>query len=255
MLNMSWKIAIALVLATATVAQAENPNHLQQLLSTKECPQCNLASAGLVTNNLAGANLSQANLVGANLSQANLSGANLRWANLTGASLYGADLTGADLTGANLNNTDLREAYLTGAKLQGVNLQTAYVRGTIGLTTAAGTAGDFYKWGYQEWQNNNYVGAITQYNQALQLEPTLAGAYFGRALSRFKLQDDAGAVLDATRASQLYKAKGDQTGILATQNFVKSIELSRQPTKTSEGGGGSFFDVITGLGSTLLGLF
>ncbi len=252
---MSWKIAIALVLTMATAAQAENPNHLQQLLSTKECPKCNLASAGLVTNNLAGANLQQANLVGANLSQANLSGANLRGANLTGTSLYGADLTGADLTGANLTNTDLREAYLVGAKLGGVNLQTAYVQGTIGLTSAAGTASDFYKWGYIEAQNNNQQGAIAHFNQALQLEPQLAGAYFGRALARFKLQDDTGAALDATKAGQLYKAQGDPTGVLATQNFVKSIELARQPTKPSEGGGGSFFDVITGVGSTLLGLF
>jgi uncharacterized protein YjbI with pentapeptide repeats len=252
---MSWKLVTALVIATATAAQAENANHLQQLLSTKECPKCNLANAGLVMNNLAGANLSQANLVGANLSQANLSGANLRGANLTGTSLYGADLTGADLTGANLTNTDLREAYLAGAKLTGVSLETAYVRGAIGLTAASGNANDFYKWGYLEWENNNYVGAITQFNQALKLEPKLAGAYFGRALARFKLQDDVGATLDATKAGQIYKDQGDQSGIIATQNFVKSIELARQPTKPSEGGSGNFVDVFTSVGSTLLGLF
>jgi uncharacterized protein YjbI with pentapeptide repeats len=252
---MSWKLAIALILASATAAHAENANHLQQLLSTKECPQCNLASAGLVMNNLAGANLNQANLVGANLSQANLSGANLRGANLTGASLYGADLTGTDLTGANLTNTDLRETYLTGAKLAGTSLESAYVQGAIGLTAAAGTAKDFYKWGYLEWQSNNYAGAITQFNQALQLEPKLAGAYFGRALAKFRLQDDAGATLDATRAGQLYQEQGDQPGLLATQNFVKSIELAKQPSKPSQGGSGNFVDVITGVGSTLLGLF
>ncbi len=252
---MSWKLAIALVLVTVTAAHAENPHHLQQLLATKECPKCNLASAGLVMNNLAGANLSQANLVGANLSQANLSGANLRGANLTGASFYGADLTGADLTGANLNNTDLRETYLTGATLTGTRLATTYVQGAIGLTAAAGNAQDFYKWGYLEWQNNNYVGAITQFNQALQLEPKLAGAYFGRALAKFKLQDDAGATADATRAGQLYKEQGDQPGLLATQNFVKSVELAKQPSKPSQGGSGNFVDVLTGVGSTLLGLF
>ncbi len=197
----------------------------------------------------------QANLVGANLSQANLSGANLRGANLTGTSLYGADLTGADLTGANLTNTDLREAYLAGAKLGGVNLQTAYVQGAIGLASASGQASDFYRWGYLEAQNNNPKGAIAHFNQAIRLEPKLASAYFGRALARFKLQDDAGAAIDATTAGKFYKEQGDKTGVLATQNFVKSIELARQPTKPSEGGGGSFFDVITGLGSTLLGLF
>lgn len=255
---MSWKLVTALTalaLATATAAHAEDANHLRQLLSTKECAKCNLVNAGLVLGNLAGANLSQANLVGANLSQANLTGANLRGANLSGTSLYGADLTGADLTGANLTGTDLREAYLAGANLTGVSLQTAYVQGAIGIPVAAGTANDFYKWGYLEWQKNNYVGAIGQFNRAIQLDPQFAGAYFGRAMARFKLQDDMGAASDAIQAEKLYKARGDRQGVLASQNFVKSIELSRQPSKPSEGGGGSFVDVFTGVSSMLLGLF
>ena len=252
---MSWKLAIALVLATATVASAEDANHLQQLLSTKECAKCNLVNAGLVLGNLAGANLSQANLVGANFSQANLTGANLRGANLSGASFYGADLTGADLTGANLTGTDLREAYLTRARLINTNLQAAYVQGAIGIPTTAGTANDFYLWGYQEWQKNNFVGAIGQFNQAIQLDPNHAGAYFGRAMARFKLQDDMGAAADATRAEQLYQARGDSQGVLASQNFVKSIALSRQPSQPSQGGSGNFVDVFTGISSMLLGLF
>lgn len=66
--------------------QAENIEHLNQLLQTKQCENCDLADAGLVMINLQGANLRGANLVGANLSRADLTGADLRGANLTNAS-------------------------------------------------------------------------------------------------------------------------------------------------------------------------
>ena len=54
-----------------------NKDHLDTLLETNECVDCNLNNA-----NLSGANLSGANLNGADLGQANLSGANLSGANL-----------------------------------------------------------------------------------------------------------------------------------------------------------------------------
>jgi hypothetical protein len=126
------------IVATSTAGRAENPGHLNQLLSTKACADCNLVNAGLVLGELSGADLKRANLVGANLSQARLTGADLRGANLTGASLNGADLTGADLTGAILNSTDLRDSFLGGANLTGVNLQNAYLQGAVGLAGNAG---------------------------------------------------------------------------------------------------------------------
>jgi uncharacterized protein YjbI with pentapeptide repeats len=249
-------LAVSLLLTTAamvsTAAHAENANHLSQLLSTKECHKCNLVNAGLVLGELSGADLSQANLVGANLSQARLIGANLKGANLTGASLNGADLTGADLTGAILNSTDLRDAFLGGANLTGVSLQSAYIQGAVGLPSTAGNADDFAKWGYAEWQKNNYKGSIEHFSQAIRLNPQMGNAYYGRALARYRLQDDAGATVDATKAEQIFKQKGDVAAATNAQNFVKSIETARQPTKPSQGGGGSFVDVITGVASALL---
>ena len=56
---------------------AENLEHTQQLLATKQCPSCDLSGAGLVLADLAGANLQGANLARANLSRADLSGADL----------------------------------------------------------------------------------------------------------------------------------------------------------------------------------
>ncbi|MFM6437017.1 MAG: pentapeptide repeat-containing protein, partial [Microcystis panniformis] len=90
---MDKSIALTLVLSLplnlSLVGYGEDLNHLQQLLSTRQCPQCDLSGSGLVQSNLVGAKLNGANLVGANLSQANLSGADLSGANLTSASLFG----------------------------------------------------------------------------------------------------------------------------------------------------------------------
>ncbi|MER3476774.1 MAG: low-complexity protein, partial [Leptolyngbya sp. ERB_1_2] len=85
------KVGIALAcfaaVSIATPSQAENPQHVQRLLTTGECSGCNLA----------GANLKEIHALGADLRNANLEGANL-----TGANLEGADLTGANLKKANL---------------------------------------------------------------------------------------------------------------------------------------------------------
>jgi uncharacterized protein YjbI with pentapeptide repeats len=254
---MLWKTLTAglLLALVAPAALAENPDHLRKLLSTKSCVQCNLVNAGLVMGELAGANLSQANLIGANLSQANLTGANLRGANLTGASLYGANLSGADLTGAVVNGTDLRESFLSNANLSGTNLQAAYLQGAIGLSAQAGSATDFTNWAYLEWDKNNYTGAIQHFNQAIRLNPKMAPAYLGRSMARYRLQDDAGAIADATKAQQLFTAVGDIRNAQSAQNIIKGIELANQPSKPSQGGGGSLVDVLTGLSSMLLKFF
>jgi uncharacterized protein YjbI with pentapeptide repeats len=254
---MLWKTLTAgLILALlAPAARAENPEHLQRLLSTKTCIQCNLVNAGLVMGDLTGANLSQSNLIGANLSQAKLVGANLRGANLTGASLHGADLSGADLTGAILTGTDLRESFLSNANLAGTNLQSAYLQGAVGLSAAAGNATDFTNWGYLEWNKNNYAGAVNHFTQAIRLDPKLAQAYLGRSMALYRLRDDAGAIADATAAEKLFTAAGDLKNAQSAQNIVKGIQLANQPSKPSQGGGGSFVDVLTGLSSMLLKFF
>lgn len=100
----------AIAFGAAQSAIAANPTHIKELLSTKNCPRCDLVGANLIGKDLSGANLVDANLRGAMLSQANLNRANL----------VGADLTGAEVTG-----TKLRQANLLEAKLSGVNLHKA----------------------------------------------------------------------------------------------------------------------------------
>ncbi len=69
---------------------AENPQQVQQLLNTRECPGCDLRGADLRGAHLIGADLRKANLQGANLEEANLEGADLTDANLEGANLTGS---------------------------------------------------------------------------------------------------------------------------------------------------------------------
>jgi uncharacterized protein YjbI with pentapeptide repeats len=256
---MKPKILLATVtlLATSSLslpARAENIEHTRQLLASKQCNQCQLSNAGLVMADLSGAKLIGADLSRANLSRANLSGADLRGANLMGASLNGVNLMGADLTGANLTGVDLRDAYLVNANFTGVNLTTAYLQGAIGIPGYAGTAEDFYRWGVSEAEKANYPSAIELYTQALMLDPNLGVAYLARAVARYRLGDEGGATQDAQLASNIFVAKKNNEGYLASQNLLKGMELARNPSKVTKGGG-NFMNFLGGVGSLLLQLF
>lgn len=246
---------ILLITSFTATAQAENSTQLRQLLSTKDCVECDLRGAGLVLNDLTGAKLERANLVGANLSQTNLTGADLRGANLTGASLYGANLTGADLRGANLTGTDLRSSYLTNANLQGLDIRAAYLQGAVGIPNTVGTAEDFYKWGYAEWQKNDFASAIDNYDRAIALKPRFPGAYLARAMAKFRAQDDRGAVKDAMVAERLFFAQADREGTQVAQALQSKIKLAGQPTPVNNVGNGNVVDLLTGLSSMLLKFF
>lgn len=234
-------------------AKAENLQHTQQLLSTKQCPQCELSGAGLVLADLAGANLSGADLSRANLSRANLMGADLTGANLTGASLNGANLSGANLTGATLNSTDLRDAVLIEAKLFGTSLKTSYIQGTVGIPQYAGTPQDFYAWGVVEAERGNYKAAIANYNQALSLKSDFAPAFLARSVSRLNLADYRGANQDAQVAATLFSVQQNPLGYQTAQNVIKGIEIVQNPPK-ARGRGPSVGDFFVSVGSVLLQL-
>jgi len=239
------------VLLSPAVALAENLSDLNQLLSTQTCVRCNLVNAGLVRANLAGAQLQGANLTNANLSRADLTGADLSGANLTGASLHGAILTGANLSGAILTGTDLRKAYLSNAQMENTDLETAYIRGAIGVPTSAGSAEQFYRLAAAEAQANNYQGALEYSNLALGVDAEYAPAYLGRAVARYRLGDEAGAMQDAQIAEELFTLQENSNGIQASQQLMKAMEIASQPPERN-GGGGGLNRVFTSLGSLLL---
>jgi uncharacterized protein YjbI with pentapeptide repeats len=126
-------------LAAETIVRAENPEHVQRLLKSNQCPLCDLSGANLADANLYGANLVGANLTGATLSRSNLGAANLSDADLTNANLSqsylqsaqleNTTLTGADLSRAYLRDVSLSNVTLTGANLQGANLSRTNLSG------------------------------------------------------------------------------------------------------------------------------
>lgn len=112
---------LSVAFALALIAAGCEDDRVKQLLSTKQCRDCNLA---------------EVDLSGANLAKADLSGADLTGANLTGADLTGADLTGAVLGGANLKraklrDATLRDAYFFQARFDGADLEGAKMDRTI----------------------------------------------------------------------------------------------------------------------------
>ena len=97
-------IGVACVwLMPGAAATAANPDHVDQLKGTHQCPSCDLSAA-----ELNGLRLDNADLSGANLFGAQLYGASLRGANLASAIFQEANLRLANLSGA-------KDAVLTGA--------------------------------------------------------------------------------------------------------------------------------------------
>ena len=233
-----------------TVVQAANPDHLRQLLSTKQCQNCDLTNVGLVMADLSGANLSGANLKGANLSRANLSGADLRGANLTGAGLFGANLSAAKLGGANLASADLRNTYLANTEFTGAYVVGANFQGAVGIPLQIATADEFYAWGVTEAEKGNQKQAIDYFNQAIAIKPEYAGAYLARGVARYQIFDRAGALEDAQTAEKLFTTQQNTTGTQTSQAFIK--ELQTPYTEKVSAGKPSFFDFVGSLGSVLL---
>lgn len=238
-ITMKKTIPILLTIFSLSVplsVMGENLQHLSQLLSTKQCPGCDLSGSGLVMSNLSNADLKGANLSNANLSQANLSGADLSGADLSGASLYGANLSGANLSGANLRGTDLRKAYLQNANLAETDLTVSYVEGAMGIPTYAATVAQFQQWGLAESQKGNYQGAIEHFNRALSLDPNFASAYLGRSLAQYYLGNELEANQDASYAASLYESQNNMEGYQASVNFIAGMENARNATQLQDPG-------------------
>ena len=111
------------------VSYLKSDAEINQLLETRDCPNCDLRNANLQGANLVGANLENANLSNVNLSKANLSGELIQMRCGNGPELFPANLSGANLSGANLENANLKDANLQRANLSGANLNGAILEG------------------------------------------------------------------------------------------------------------------------------
>ncbi len=97
-------IGVIVSISVPAIAEAENAEHLRQLLETGECIGCDLVGADLSGRDLRGVDLADADLAGADLTGADLTGAKLIDANLLGANLTDAILIDTDLSGAILDD-------------------------------------------------------------------------------------------------------------------------------------------------------
>ena len=122
-------LGVLVTAAIATRAEAANPDHVQRLLKTNQCPNCDLSGADLKDTNLFGTNLVNANLKGANFAGANLGSANLSDADATGANFNKTYLDRATLENTNLTEADLSESYLKNAVTIGTQFSKAKLRG------------------------------------------------------------------------------------------------------------------------------
>lgn len=196
-------ITLSLAILPITPVRASNLQDIRQLLSTKECENCNLTNAGLVL-----------------------------------ADLSGANLTGANLTGANLAGSDLRGAYLANAIAVDANITEAQLIGVVGLPTNIGNAEDFYRLGVKEALEGNYRNAIDHYNRALSLNPNLAAAYFARSMAWADLGDLNRAMSDAKQAQELYNRLGSQEGQEIAAQLMEIIEFRQNPQELRARNGG-----------------
>ncbi|NET30957.1 MAG: tetratricopeptide repeat protein [Cyanothece sp. SIO1E1] len=232
----------------AVPTRAENITHTRQLMSTRQCQNCDLAGAGLVRANLSGADLVGVNLSTANLTSANLSNANLQGANLISVVFHSANLSGADLSGADLRGADLRNAYLINTNLEGANLQGANLRGAIGLTSSVVSASDYYQWGIEEAQKQNFNGAIGYYNQALEVDPEFANVYLARGGIQYRLRNVDAAIADAEKAAQIFAAQNDTESEAAALQLVEGIKETEAAAAKRKNGGSSLDKLVGAVG-------
>lgn len=238
------------VVGLSAEVRAANPEHLKQLIATKQCQQCDLSGAGLVRADLRGADLSGANLIGANLSRANLSGADLTGANLSGTGLFGANLSAAKLAGANLLGADLRNTYLMSVDLTGVDLRAVNLQGAVGIPLQSAQPQQFYAWGVAAAQQGNQQQAIDYFEQAIAAKPDYAGAYLARGIARFQIFDRKGAFEDAQLAEKMFTSQNNREGVITAQAFIQELQAPLEPKLDK--GKPSFTDFVGSLGSVLL---
>lgn len=244
--------ALLTTISLATAANAENFEHTRQLLSTKQCVNCDLSGAGLVMANLPNAQLSGADLSRANLSRAQLTRANFAGADLSGTSLFGANLAGANFKGANLRGADLRQAYLSDTDLTGANLDNANLQGALGIPVAILKVEDVYNWGVAAAQRKNQRGAIDYFNQALSINPDFAPAYLARSIVLQQMGNNPAALADAKKASELFAIQNNPQAFESTQILIAQLQAVENPKKP--GKGAAIVNLIGSMGVALLRL-
>lgn len=115
---------------TFSPAWSFEPAHLETLLRTRTCVDCDLQNADLRYLDLSNANLQGSNLRNANFYRSRLDKANLAQTDLDRANFGEASLRGSTLNVADLSHVNFLRADLTGASLHGATLNYTYIEET-----------------------------------------------------------------------------------------------------------------------------
>ena len=190
---------------------AGDEEHLIQLLTSRDCPACQLADVDLTHADLRDANLKDAQLRRANLSQAQLDGADLSGSDLSFTSLQGASLRGADLRNSRIVGTDLRNTDLTGALLDQHALDRSHWHGTRGVAQGARSHAGLHNAGVEAAQAGRWPMAEQLFNAAIEADPDEPLSWVARGLSRGEQGKDDLASRDFAYAGELFAEQGDTT--------------------------------------------
>jgi tetratricopeptide (TPR) repeat protein len=82
-----------------------------------------------------------------------------------------------------------------------VSAQTALPQSPVQISQL--TAQDYFNRGFQRLDQEDYQGAIADFNQTIQFDPTFALTYVGRGVAKFSLGDYQGAIADHNQAIKL----------------------------------------------------
>ena len=85
-------------------------------------------------------------------------------------------------------------------------MKATYLLLLIGLITLpinSQTAEEYLKNASAKFYNDDYYGAIADFNKAIELNPDDASAYYNRGAVKSSLGDDNGACQDGRKAQQL----------------------------------------------------
>jgi tetratricopeptide (TPR) repeat protein len=85
-------------------------------------------------------------------------------------------------------------------------------------------ADDFLLQDNDKYKKANYQGAITDYDQAIRLNPNLVQAYYTRGYTKSMLGDRQGAILDYQRAIELARVQGNQQVLESATNDLRKLQ-------------------------------
>lgn len=229
-------IAIGVAAACSSVPRADGGERdMIRLLTTKQCPRCDLRGADLVHANLSGADLQGALLIGANLSRADLSHADLRGSDLRQASLFGTNLANSKLTGSLMAGADLREADLSGA----VIVTKKQPKETNQLNTEDGTKTNrrsiqAHNDGYAAYQASQLVMAELYFSEAIRMNPNQAQSWVARSIVRTRLGEYEGAKTDLVEAYKIAQDAQNHEGSVSIKKAI--VELDQRTNPGTKGG-------------------